>query len=93
MNAVERLQLAQVADCCAKWLKANGIMTLRVEGATEQPRIIVKYNSNCDLFDDIVRGYERSDRGAHYCAWVFRFGCQIKWTVPAENTHTVGRVA
>lgn len=89
MNAVERLQIAQVADHCAKWLKANGIKVLRVEGDIAQPCIIVKYSPACDLFEDIVRGYERSDRGAQYCAWVFRFGCQIKWNEPAPNPHKV----
>lgn len=93
MNAVERLQIARVADYCVRWLKANRIKVLHVEGDRERPRIIVKYSPACDLFDDIVRGYERCDRGAHYCAWVFRFGCQIKWQVPAENPHKVGVTA
>lgn len=89
MNAVERLQIAQVADYCAKWLKANRIRVLHVNGDTAQPRLIVKYSPPCDLFDDIVRGYERSDRGAHYCAWVYRYGCQIKWIEPSPNPHKV----
>ncbi|MEW5905132.1 MAG: hypothetical protein AB1722_12415 [Pseudomonadota bacterium] len=89
MNAVERLQLAQVVDYCAKWLKANGIKVLRVEGNTDQPRLIVKHNAMCERFEGIVRAYERSDRGAHYCAWVYRYGCQIKWVEPAPNPHKV----
>jgi len=94
MNQVERLQLAQVADYCVKWLKTQGIKVQRVEGDTDQPRIIVKYSDRCDLFEGITHAYERSAAyGERRYAWVYRFGCQIKWAVPAENPHKVGVAA
>lgn len=87
MKAEQRLELAQAADYCVRWLKANSIKVVRIEGEAAQPRIIVKHNALCDLFEDIVVSYERSWRGEHRCAWVHRFDCQIKWTVPAANPH------
>lgn len=87
MNAVERLQLAQVADYCVKWLKVQGIKVQRVEGDTDQPRIIVKHNAMCERFEGIILAYERSQHGERRYGWVYRFGCQIKWAVPAANPH------
>lgn len=89
MNAAQRLQLAQVADYCAKWLKANGIKVVRVEGEIEQPCLVVKHNALCERFEGIIQAYERSQRGERRYAWVYRFGCQIKWVVPAVNPHKV----
>ena len=89
IKSQERLQIAQVADYCAKWLRANGIEVLRVEGDTEQPCIIVKHNAMCDRFDGIVHAYERGERGERRTGWVFRFGCQIKWVEPAPNPHKI----
>ena len=93
MNAVERLQIAQVAGYCVRWLQVNGIKVLRVGGDTAQPCIIVKHNAMCDRFDDIVHAYERGEWGERRTGWVFRFGCQIKWAVPAPNPHNAGRTA
>ena len=94
MNAVERLQIAQVADYCVRWLKTQGLKVQRVEGDTAQPRIIVKYSELCErMGDDIVLAYERSFVGERRYGWVFRFGCQVKWSIPKENPHQVRRAA
>lgn len=93
MNAVERLQLAQVADHCVRWLRSQGIKVKSVVAGATTPLIHVKYNPRVDLFDDITHAYERSQYGERRKAWVFRHGCQIKWTVPSQNPHNTGGAA
>ncbi len=92
-NKVSPLQLAQVADYCVRWLKSQGIKVKRVEGDNQQPRIIVKHNALCERLEGITLAYERSQYGERRFGWVFRFGCQIKWAVPAQNPHNSGRAA
>lgn len=80
MNAAERLHLARKADFCVRWLKAQGLQVIAVNGDESQPRITVRYCELCERFDDIVHAYVRSKRkGEIYLAWVFRHDCLVVW--------------
>ena len=89
MNAEERRQIAEAADFCVQWIKAQGLKVAHIEGTVEKPCIVVKYRPACDRFDEIIHAYERGERGEQRYAYVTRFGCIIKWFVPAENPHKV----
>ncbi len=78
--AARRLWIAEQADYCAKWLKAQGLEVLRVEkGPLTQPRIIIRPSPLCDRFDGAVSGYSRTLKGELRYRWVMRFDCEVRW--------------
>ena len=84
--AARRFWIAEQADYCAKWLKAQGLEVLRVEkGPRTPPRIILRPSPLCDRFDGAVECYSRALNPSRTVQaelrykMVTRFGCEVRW--------------
>lgn len=84
--AARRLWIAEQADHCAKWLKAQGLEVLHIEkGPRTPPRITVRSSPRCDRFDGAEECYsratnhERTVQDEQRYKMVMRFGCEVRW--------------
>lgn len=67
------------ADCCAKWLKAQGFTVLSVHVGRRNPRIEILPSHLCKKLDGAVYITERSNQGTKR-GWVaLRHGCEVRW--------------
>ena len=83
-----RLWIAEQADYCAKWLKAQGLEVLRVEkGQLTQPRIIIRTSPLCERIEGAVHIYERGLQGERRYKTVARLGCEVRWAVTESEVH------
>ena len=75
-----RLWIAEQADYCAKWLKAQGLEVLRVEkGQLTQPRIIIRLSPLCERIEGAVACYSRTVQAEQRYKMVMRFDCEVRW--------------
>lgn len=75
-----RQRIAEQADICAKWCKAQGLEVLRVEkGLRTPPRVFIRSVPLCDRIEGAVSSYERGWGGEIRYRFAFRFGCEIRW--------------
>lgn len=84
--AARRLWIAEQADHCVKWLKAQGLEVLHVEkGQRTPPRIIIRHSPLCDRFEGAVECYSRALNPARTVQaelrykMVMRFDCEVRW--------------
>jgi len=84
--AARRLWIAEQADFCAKWLKAQGLEVLHVEkGQRTPPRITIRHSPLCDRFEGAVACYSRALNPSRTVQaellykTVARFGCEVRW--------------
>lgn len=84
--AARRLWIAEQADFCAKWLKAQGLEVLRVEkGPRTPPRITIRHSPLCDRFEGAVACYSRAlnhsrtEQAELRYKMVMRFDCEVRW--------------
>lgn len=84
--AARRLWIAEQADHCVKWLKAQGLEVLGVEkGPRTPPRITIRTSPLCDRFEGAVAGYSRAlnpsrtVQAEQRYKTVMRFGCEVRW--------------
>lgn len=91
-RAAARLAIAEQANLCAKWLKAQGLEVLRVEkGPRTPPRIIIRTSPLCDLIEGAVACYSRALNHSHTVQaeqrykTAMRFGCEVRWAVPESE--------
>jgi hypothetical protein len=79
-HATARLAIAEQADRCAKWLKAQGLEVLRVEkGPRTPPRITIRTSPLCERIEGAVHIYERGLQGERRYKTVMRLGCEVRW--------------
>lgn len=80
ITPAERIEAAAQADCCVKWLKANGFEVLYVQHGPRNPRIIILSGPLCESLEGAVRRFERVGH-VETRYWVaVRFGCEVRWT-------------
>lgn len=84
-----RLALAQQADGCVKWLKAQGFDVIRVEKGACGPRIIIRPSPLCKKLDGTVAGYSRlascnRNNELRY-SFTYRFDCEVWWAESEAN--------
>ena len=78
--AARRLWIAEQADYCAKWLKAQGLEVLRVEkGLRTPPLIHVRTSPLCDRFDGAAACYSRTLKAEQRYRMAMRHGCEVRW--------------
>lgn len=92
--AARRLWIAEQADHCVKWLKAQGLEVLSVEkGTRTPPRIIVRTSPLCDRFEGAVACYSRATNHARTVQaeqrykTVMRLGCEVRWALTESEVH------
>lgn len=71
-----RFLIAEKADQCVGWLKAQGFDVLMVEAG---PRITVRTSPLCDQLEGAVRGFSRGLHGEQYYKMAHRLGCTVCW--------------
>jgi len=84
--AARRLRIAEQADYCVKWLKAQGLEVIGVEkGPRTPPRITIRTSPPCDRIDGAVACYSRalnpsrSVQAEQRYKTAMRFGCEVRW--------------
>lgn len=78
VRQAQRLDIAERADRCVKWLKIQGFEVLRVE---QGPRIIIRTCPLCDKFEGAIETYERNLQAAHRYKKVMRLDCEVRWEI------------
>lgn len=74
----QRRRIAEQADFCVRWLKAQGFDVLAV---SDGPRILVRYSHLCDQLEGAVEGYSRGPKGSERYKCVIRHECEVRWIV------------
>lgn len=98
--AARRFWIAEQADHCAKWLKAQGLEVLHVEkGPRTPPRITVRTSPRCDGFDGAVECYSRATNHSRTVQaeqrykTAMRFGCEVRWEDSSAGSGQAGGAA
>lgn len=77
-NAEKRRRIAEEADFCVNWLRAQGLEVLAV---SDGPRITIRCSPLCEQFEGAVNGYSRGQNGVERYKEVIRMDCAIRWRV------------
>lgn len=88
-RAQDRLRIAEQADGCVKWLKAQGFDVIRVGKGACGPRIIIRQSPLCKKLDGTVAGYSRlaacnRSNELRY-SFTYRFDCEVWWAESEAN--------
>lgn len=80
----ERFLLAEKADQCVGWLKAQGLEVLSIDkGKIDDAIITIKACELCKLFEGVVSEYQRILRDNRQTelrfSYVRRMGCMVRW--------------
>lgn len=80
----ERFLLAEQAECCVGWLKAQGLEVIGIEkGKVDSVIITIKTCELCQQFEGITSEYQRITRDNVQIELRFKFvrrmGCMVRW--------------
>lgn len=75
----QRFLLAEQADSCVRWLKAQGFSVLSVEKGKVGTRINIRPSPLCKQFEGVASAYERTVHGEQRYSFVWRFGFEVRW--------------
>ena len=80
----ERFLLAEKADPCVCWLKAQGLQVLSIDKSKVDDAIItIEASELCKLFEGVVSEYQRMLRDNRQIeqrfSYVRRMGCMVRW--------------
>lgn len=76
VSSAWRFLIAEQADQCVGWLRANGFDVLTIEAG---PRITVRTSPLCDQLEGAVCGFSRGLHGEQRYKMVTRFECEVRW--------------
>lgn len=83
-NQGERFLLAEKADPCVSWLKAQGLEVISIDKSKVDDAVItIKYCDLCKLFEGVVSEYQRILRDNRQIelrfSYVRRMRCMVRW--------------
>lgn len=76
VSSAWRFMIAEQADQCVCWLKAQGFDVLMVEAG---PRITVRTSPLCDQLEGAVCAFSRGLHGEQRYKMAIRFDCEVRW--------------
>lgn len=74
-----RADVAQAAQLCVNWCRAQGLEVLGIQKAPNKPRIFIKNSPLCASLDGAVHRFERIGNIERRYWFAIRFDCEVRW--------------